>query len=204
LHNFSAVQQDRSAGAIIQTTTELKSPAQTSPSPPQRTPNKPKSAPCLKAGWWLSWVSFQIKHGFAFDGQFFEPSGEYILMTPGHFHEEGGLGTAKDKIPPVKFPDYILAKDDLVVAMTEQSGLRQLSLFLKTDATSTTSGSDSSIWMGTAGERFLFTSSTSHPESKSPRQQPARRKYTSPPNCGPLKSIPPTLEEQTRLRRPSR
>ena len=70
---------------------------------------------------------FQIKHGFAFDGKFFKPSGDYILMTPGHFHEEGGF---RDQGEKTKFftgdipQDYVLAKDDLVVAMTEQkSGL---------------------------------------------------------------------------------
>ena len=48
-------------------------------------------------------------------------------MTPGHFHEEGGFRDQGDRtkyftgeIPE----DYLLAKDDLVVAMTEQkSGL---------------------------------------------------------------------------------
>jgi type I restriction enzyme S subunit len=70
---------------------------------------------------------FEIKHGYAFDGKFFEPSGDYILMTPGHFHEEGGFRERGERakyftgeIPQ----DYVLAKDDLVVAMTEQkSGL---------------------------------------------------------------------------------
>jgi hypothetical protein len=80
---------------------------------------------------------FQIKHGFAFDGQFFEPSGEYILMTPGHFHEEGGF---RDQGERTKYftgeipKDYILAKDDLVVAMTEQkSGLLGSSAFVPED-----------------------------------------------------------------------
>jgi type I restriction enzyme S subunit len=70
---------------------------------------------------------FQIKHGFAFDGEFFKSLGNYILMTPGHFHEEGGF---RDQGEKTKFftgdipQDYILARDDLVVAMTEQkSGL---------------------------------------------------------------------------------
>lgn len=70
---------------------------------------------------------FQIKHGFAFDGEFFKPAGDYILMTPGHFHEEGGF---RDQGEKTKYftgnipQDYVLAKDDLVVAMTEQkSGL---------------------------------------------------------------------------------
>jgi type I restriction enzyme, S subunit len=66
---------------------------------------------------------FQIKHGYAFDGEFFKQAGDYILMTPGHFHEEGGF---RDQGEKTKFftgdipRDYVLAKDDLVVAMREQ------------------------------------------------------------------------------------
>ena len=70
---------------------------------------------------------FHIKHGFAFDGQFFESSGELVLMTPGHFHEEGGFRDQgeKTKYYSGPIPDgYLLEEGDLVVAMTEQkSGL---------------------------------------------------------------------------------
>lgn len=65
----------------------------------------------------------QIQHGFAFDGKFFEPSGEFILMTPGHFNETGGFKDQGDKTKyftgdiPEK---YVLKKGDLVIAMTEQ------------------------------------------------------------------------------------
>ena len=40
---------------------------------------------------------FEIKHGYAFDGAFFRPDGQYILLTPGHFFEEGGFRDQKDK-----------------------------------------------------------------------------------------------------------
>ncbi|MDZ7768768.1 MAG: hypothetical protein U5K38_06690 [Woeseiaceae bacterium] len=57
----------------------------------------------------------------------FEPSGEFILMTPGHFHEGGGFRDQEEKTKDLtgEIPqDYVLAKDDIVVAMTEQkSGL---------------------------------------------------------------------------------
>jgi len=70
---------------------------------------------------------FQIKHGYAFDGKFFKPSGDFILMTPGHFNEEGGFRDQgeKTKYFAGDIPEgYTLEKDDLVVAMTEQkSGL---------------------------------------------------------------------------------
>ncbi len=67
---------------------------------------------------------FDIKHGFAFDGQFFESSGELVLMTPGHFHEEGRFRDQgeKTKYYSGPIPDgYLLEEGDLVVAMTEQN-----------------------------------------------------------------------------------
>ncbi|XHR31200.1 MAG: RhuM family protein [Chthoniobacteraceae bacterium] len=43
---------------------------------------------------------FQIKHGFAFAGEFFQSTGRYILLTPGHFYEAGGAAT-KVKNPSI-------------------------------------------------------------------------------------------------------
>ena len=66
---------------------------------------------------------FEIKHGYAFDGAFFRPDGQYILLTPGHFFEEGGFRDQKDKTKYYvgEIPrGYVLAKGDLLVAMTEQ------------------------------------------------------------------------------------
>ena len=66
---------------------------------------------------------FEIKHGYAFDGAFFRPDGQYILLTPGHFFEEGGFRDQKDKTKYYvgEIPHgYVLAKGDLLVAMTEQ------------------------------------------------------------------------------------
>lgn len=66
---------------------------------------------------------FDIKHGYAFKGEFFASEGKYIVLTPGHFFEEGGFRDQKEK---TKFysgeipSDYILEKDDLLVVMTEQ------------------------------------------------------------------------------------
>jgi type I restriction enzyme, S subunit len=65
-----------------------------------------------------------IKHGFAFKGEFFVKSGEYVLLTPGNFYESGGYRDRGDK---QKFyrgdvPEgYVLAEGDLLVAMTEQA-----------------------------------------------------------------------------------
>lgn len=65
-----------------------------------------------------------IKHGYAFLGKYFSNKGEFVLLTPGNFFEEGGFRERGDKqkyysgeIPK----DYILKKGDLLVAMTEQA-----------------------------------------------------------------------------------
>lgn len=64
-----------------------------------------------------------LKHGYAFDGNAFTDSGEFMLMTPGNFIEEGGF---REKVPEKfyarqDFPrSFILEKGQLLVAMTEQ------------------------------------------------------------------------------------
>jgi type I restriction enzyme S subunit len=65
-----------------------------------------------------------IKHGFAFKSEFFTPEGDFVVLTPGNFYESGGYRDRGDKqkyysgkIPP----SFILAKGDLLVAMTEQA-----------------------------------------------------------------------------------
>jgi len=65
-----------------------------------------------------------IKHGFAFKSEFFEDEGDYVLLTPGNFHESGGYRDrgAKQKYYSGEVPaGSVLAKGDLVVAMTEQA-----------------------------------------------------------------------------------
>jgi type I restriction enzyme S subunit len=66
----------------------------------------------------------QIKHGYAFKGEFFADSGPYVLLTPGNFREEGGFRDRGDKekyyVGPVD-PEYVLHKGDLIVVMTEQA-----------------------------------------------------------------------------------
>jgi type I restriction enzyme S subunit len=65
----------------------------------------------------------EIKHGYAFRGEYFANAGSHIVLTPGNFYEEGGF---KDKGDKEKFyngpipPDYVLNEGDLIVAMTEQ------------------------------------------------------------------------------------
>ena len=65
-----------------------------------------------------------IKHGFAFDGEFFSSVGEYVLLTPGNFYEKGGYRDRgeKQKYYTGAIPrDYVLNEGDLLVAMTEQA-----------------------------------------------------------------------------------
>lgn len=64
-----------------------------------------------------------VKHGFAFQGRYFRstPPGD-ILLTPGNFAIGGGFRAGKPKFydGPVT-PEYVLARGDLVVTMTDLS-----------------------------------------------------------------------------------
>jgi type I restriction enzyme, S subunit len=65
---------------------------------------------------------FRIKHGYAFKGAFFAKKGDYIVLTPGNFREDGGLKSQGEKEkfysaePP---PDFILRSGDLLTVMTD-------------------------------------------------------------------------------------
>ncbi|OQY39981.1 MAG: hypothetical protein B6226_00705 [Candidatus Cloacimonetes bacterium 4572_65] len=64
-----------------------------------------------------------IKHGYAFKGEYFAKEGEVIVVTPGNFNESGGfrIRIGKEKFYTHSYPEeYLLKKNDLVVAMTEQ------------------------------------------------------------------------------------
>jgi type I restriction enzyme S subunit len=68
-----------------------------------------------------------VKHGYAFESAFFSNEGKYVLLTPGNFFDQGGY---RDRGEQQKYftgeipRDYVLAKGDMLVAMTEQaSGL---------------------------------------------------------------------------------
>ena len=65
-----------------------------------------------------------IKHGYAFDGEFFASAGTHVLLTPGNFFEAGGYRDrgAKQKYYVGSIPDnFVLSEGDLLVAMTEQA-----------------------------------------------------------------------------------
>jgi type I restriction enzyme S subunit len=65
-----------------------------------------------------------IKHGFGFKSEFFTDAGDYVLLTPGNFHEFGGYRDRgeKQKYYCGEIPDgFILSEGDMLVAMTEQA-----------------------------------------------------------------------------------
>lgn len=63
-----------------------------------------------------------IKHGYAFKGEFFSDEGSMIVVTPGNFIDTGGFKLkSKEKYYLGEIPqDYIFDKGDLAIAMTEQ------------------------------------------------------------------------------------
>ena len=68
--------------------------------------------------------ALSVAHGFAFRGEFFREEGDLIILTPGNFHESGGFKqkSGKEKYYAESFPnEFLLAKSQVVVAMTEQS-----------------------------------------------------------------------------------
>ena len=65
----------------------------------------------------------EIKHGFAFKGDYFynEPPGDFLL-TPGNFAIGGGFQWGKKKYYRGPVPEeYVLAAGDLLVTMTDLS-----------------------------------------------------------------------------------
>lgn len=63
-----------------------------------------------------------VKHGYAFDSQYYSDAGEYILLTPGNCHEAGGFKSKgdKEKYYVGDIPErYLLHCDDLLVVMTD-------------------------------------------------------------------------------------
>ena len=213
-HILSTVQRAIEAQErIIQTTTELKKALmhklfteglRGEPQKQTEIGPVPESWEVVKLGEFI-----QIKHGYAFDGKFFKPSGDHILMTPGHFHEEGGCRDQgeKTKYFTGEIPqDYVLAKDDLVVAMTEQtSGLLGSAAFVPED--------DSCLHNQRLGlivdldekrlsKRFLFYV-FNHPHLRievAKTSTGSKVKHTSPTKLRAVKvGIPPTLDEQDEI-----
>ena len=67
---------------------------------------------------------FQVKHGYAFKGEYFSEAGPYVVLTPGNFFDQGGFKNKgnKEKFYVGDVPrNYLLSESDLIVAMTEQA-----------------------------------------------------------------------------------
>lgn len=65
----------------------------------------------------------EIKHGYAFKGEYFsdKPS-ENILLTPGNFNIGGGFKSDKFKYYVGEPPkEYVLKENDLIITMTDLS-----------------------------------------------------------------------------------
>ncbi|NTW84279.1 MAG: hypothetical protein HGB36_13115 [Chlorobiaceae bacterium] len=210
-HILSTVQRAIEAQErIIQTTTELKKALMHKlfTEGLRNEPQKQTEIGLVPESWEVVELGkfFQIKHGFAFDGKFFKPSGEYILMTPGHFHEEGGF---RDQAEKTKYftgeipKDFVLAKDDLVVAMTEQkSGLLGSAAFVPEDYKylhNQRLGLVVNLDTKSLSKRFLFYV-FNHPNLRvevAKTSTGSKVKHTSPSKLLSVKfGLPSTLEEQ--------
>ncbi|HVB52679.1 MAG TPA: restriction endonuclease subunit S [Candidatus Acidoferrales bacterium] len=81
----------------------------------------------------------RIKHGFAFQGEYFTDHGQYIVLTPGNFLESGGFKPKSrvEKYYAARPPSgFVLRRGDLVIAMTEQAeGLLGSSALIPLDNT---------------------------------------------------------------------
>jgi type I restriction enzyme S subunit len=66
----------------------------------------------------------EVKHGFAFPGEYFSANGTHIVVTPGSFYDGGGFKRKEDKEKWYRGPvpaEYVLKEGDLIIAMTEQA-----------------------------------------------------------------------------------
>jgi type I restriction enzyme S subunit len=64
----------------------------------------------------------RIKHGFAFKGEYFQPAGEQLVLTPGNFRIGGGLQQrdGKERYYSGPYPrEFRLQPRDLLIAMTD-------------------------------------------------------------------------------------
>ena len=82
----------------------------------------------LAVGIAMSWDTvtlgdfIEIRHGFAFESQYYSDEGHYILLTPGNCRATGGLKLkgAREKYYTGEIPEeYLLSRGDLLVVMTD-------------------------------------------------------------------------------------
>jgi type I restriction enzyme, S subunit len=148
----------------------------------------------------------EIKHGYAFDGEFFSDEGEYVLLTPGNFYEEGGYRDRgeKQKYYSGEIPrDYVLNYGDLLVAMTEQAAgllgspilVPESGKFLHNQRLGLVTKKPGVAWTN----EFFFHVFNTQPVRKAVHASAsgAKVRHTSPTKIGEVVfSFPPSLPEQ--------
>jgi type I restriction enzyme, S subunit len=150
-----------------------------------------------------------IKHGYAFEGEFFSDEGAYVLLTPGNFYEEGGYRDRgeKQKYYTGEIPrEYVLNAGDLLVAMTEQAiGLLgspilvpESDKFLHNQRLGLVTKKPGIAWTN----EFFFHAFNSQPVRKAIQASAsgAKVRHTSPTKIGEVVvSAPASLPEQHRI-----
>ncbi|NIJ64102.1 type I restriction enzyme S subunit [Sphingomonas leidyi] len=150
-----------------------------------------------------------IKHGYAFESEFFSNEGDYVLLTPGNFYEEGGYRDRGEKqkyfigeIPRA----YVLTAGDMLVAMTEQAAgllgspilVPDSDKFLHNQRLGLVTPKPGSAWLN----EFFFYVLNTMPVRKSIHDTAsgAKVRHTSPTKIGDVVvSVPTTINEQQRI-----
>lgn len=154
-------------------------------------------------------VLCDIKHGYAFESEFFSNEGEYVLLTPGNFYEQGGYRhrAEQQKYFIGEIPrDYVLAKGDMLVAMTEQAAgllgspilVPESNKFLHNQRLGLVAGKPGAAW---ASEFFFHVFNTQRVrEAIHDTSSGAKVRHTSPTKIGDVTvSIPSLITEQQRI-----
>jgi type I restriction enzyme S subunit len=150
----------------------------------------------------------EIKHGYAFQGEYFAGVGSHIVLTPGNFYDEGGFKDKGDKEKWYTGPipsDYVLKEGDLIVVMTEQAeGLLGSSaiiprsgIYLHNQRLGLVQIRDRSQ----ADKRFLYYLFNSKPVRQQIRASASGTKirHTAPSRIGEVKVSVPSLPVQSRI-----
>lgn len=165
----------------------------------------------MKAAAWRSCKLgdlLEIKHGYAFQGEYFANAGSHIVLTPGNFYDEGGFKHKGDKEKWYTGPipsDYVLNEGALIVAMTEQAeGLLGSSaiiprsgLYLHNQRLGLVQVRDQSD----ADKRFLYYLFNSKPVRQQIRASASGTKirHTAPSRIGEVKVAVPSVPIQRRI-----
>ena len=150
-----------------------------------------------------------IQHGYAFASEFFSKEGAYVLLTPGNFYEQGGY---RDRGEQQKYftgaipSAYVLAKGDMLVAMTEQAAgllgspilVPESNRFLHNQRLGLVMRKPGVAWVN----EFFFHVFNSQRVRKAIHDTAsgAKVRHTSPTKIGEvIVSVPTTLPEQRRI-----